>query len=263
MHQGAASGVRDAETVGVVIDVCRLRRLEQGIPECTFEVVEPPAHQLERRRASCPAHELAQVGADAVFRSEVSGQRVCGDQELGQWAELHDQVVGSVAGCGGPAVRLGSTAVGGDDDLCGMAWAFVGEPGESAVLSDLRLVEIGVAAADHDPTGDQWLIRVRGVPVEPAAEQVVAAATDAVQPRSFGGEAGVEADDTVRALVNPLPELIGGGDLSPIVEAAAEDGRGIPLRVVVQCGSRLLNLRPSDGRSYLPAGTESSGAIAG
>ena len=234
------------------------------ISECTFQLVEPPAHQDERGGAACPADELAQEGVDANFRGEVGRERVSGDEELGQGTELHDQVVGSVAGRGGPAVRLGSTAVGSDDDLCGMPRAFVGKPGEPTVLPDLRFVEVGAAAADQDSTGDQWPGRGRGVPVEPAAQQVVAAATDEVQPGGLGGVAGVEADDTARALVDPFPELFGGGDECPVVEAAAEDGRGIPVRVVVQCGARLLDLRPCRlGSSCLPAGTGSSGAIAG
>ena len=132
------------------------------------------------------------------------------------------------------------------------------------MLPDLRLVELGAAAADQYPAGDQWLGRRRRVPVEPAAEQVVAAATDPMQAGCLGGVAGVEPDDAVRALIDPLPELLGGGDVRPVVEAAAEDGRGVPVRVVVQCSSRLPDLLVSDrAGSCRPAGTGSSAAIVG
>ena len=170
----------------------------------------------------------------------------------------------SVPGCGGPAVGLGPAAVRGDDDLCGMARAFVGEPGEPAVLPDLRLVERGAAAVDQDPAGDEWLGRRRRVPVEPAAEQVVAAATDPVQPGCLGGVAGVEADDAVRALIDPLPELLGGGDAAPSRRGCRRGWSGR----TSSC-SRPAPLAPGGsppfrpGRSCHPAGTGSSAAIAG
>ena len=248
------SGIGDAESLGVVIDVRRVQRLEQGFSECTLQFVEPPAYQDERSRAASPADKLTQIRVDAVLRGKVGRERVSGDQELDQGAELHDQVVGSVPGGGGPAVGLGPTAVRRDDDLSGMARAFVGKPGEPAVLADLSLVELGAATADQYPAGDQWLGRRGRVPVEPAAEQVLAAATDPVQTGRLGGVAGIEADDTVRALIDPFPELFGSGDLGPVVETAAEDGRGIPVRVVVQCSSRLPDLLLSDraGRAARP-----------
>ena len=78
VHQGAAGGVGETESDGVLIDIGGLRGLQRRFSESVFQVVEPPAHQGEGGGAACPADELAQVGADAIACDEVGGEWIFG-----------------------------------------------------------------------------------------------------------------------------------------------------------------------------------------
>src|SRR6185437_13449478 len=81
VHQGAASGVGVAESLRIVVDVCRLGKLECWLAEAGLQLVQPLAHQVQVCRGAGPAHELPYEGAGAVYGYEVSSQRVAGDQQ--------------------------------------------------------------------------------------------------------------------------------------------------------------------------------------
>ena len=66
------------------------------------------------------------------------------------------------------------------------------------MLPDLRLVERGATAVGQYPAAGSAAGPGRRVPIDPAAEQVVAARLDLVEPGCLGRAAGVEADDAVR-----------------------------------------------------------------
>ncbi len=73
-----------AESVRIVVDVGGPGRLECRLAEAGLQLVQPLAHQVQVCRGAGPADELPDEGAGAVYRYEVSGQRVAGDQQLRQ-----------------------------------------------------------------------------------------------------------------------------------------------------------------------------------
>jgi hypothetical protein len=71
-----------AESLRIVVDVCGPRRLKYWLAEAGLQLVQPLAHQAQACRGAGPAYELPDEGAGAVYRYEVSGQRVARDKQL-------------------------------------------------------------------------------------------------------------------------------------------------------------------------------------
>src|SRR5262245_61700978 len=233
VHQGAAGGVGVAEALRIVVDVRGPRRLERWLAEAGLQLVQPLTHQAQVCRGAGPAYELPDEGAGAVYRCEVGGQRIARDKQLRQGPKLHDPVVVAVARGGGPAVGLRSAPVRFYHRLPGVLRAYVAEPGESGVLADQCVVELVAVTVEQHSARDQRPGRRVGVAIEPAADEVLAAVPDAVQPGRRRGEPGEQRDHAVRVLFQPRVQLLGGGELGPLIESAAEDGGRIPGGVVV------------------------------
>ena len=223
VHEGAASGVGVAESFGIGIDVRRLRGLEHRISERTLQVTEPPTHEAQVSRPSRPSDQLTDKGAGAPPPGEVDGERISGEQQLGQGPQLHDTVIAAVAGGGGPAVGLRPAPVRSHDDLRGVLRALVREPREPGVFPYQRVVELGVVAVDLHPAGNERPVRDIRIAVEPATEQVLTAFSDRVQTDGVDDVPLVEAYGTVLTPIEPLLEVIGCADLRPFIECAPED----------------------------------------
>jgi len=127
--------------------------------------------------------------------------------------------------------------------------AHVAEPGESGVFADQRVVELVAVTIEQDTAADQRAGRRAGIAIEPAAEQVLAATPDAVQPSRGRGEPGEQRDHAVRVLFQPRFQLPGRGELGPLIEIAAQDGGRVPGRVVVhrRAGAADLVSQPLNG----------------
>jgi len=89
------------------------------------------------------------------------------------------------------------------------------------VLADQGVVQLVAVAVEQHSAADQRPGRTPGIAVEPAAEQVLAAAPDAVQPDRRRGEPGEQRDHAARVLLQPRLQLPGRGDLSPLIQRAA------------------------------------------
>ena len=101
------------------------------------------------------------------------------------------------------------------------------------MFADQRVVELVAVTIEQDSAADQRAGRRAGIAIEPAAEQVLAATPDAVQPSRGRGEPGEQRDHAVRVLFQPRFQLPGRGELGPLIEIAAQDGGRVPGRVVV------------------------------
>src|SRR5215471_9744420 len=233
VHQGAAGGVGVAESLRVGVDVFGPRRLECWLAEAGLKLVQPLAHQGQVRRGTGPANELPDKGAGAVYRYEVGGQRIAREKQLRQGPKLHDPVIVAVARGGCPAVGLRSASVRFYHRLPGVLRAHVAEPGEPGVLADQCVVELVAVTVEQNSAVDQRPGRRVGVPIEPAAQEVLAAVPDTVQPGRRRGEPGEQRNHAVRVLFLPRVQLLGRGELGPLTEISAEDGGRIPGGVVV------------------------------
>src|SRR5262249_48432378 len=233
VHQGAGGGVGVAESLRIGVDVYGPRRPECRLAEAGFQFVQPLAYQAQVCRGTGPAYELPDKGTGAVYRYEVSGQRIARDEQLRQGPKLHDPVIVAIARGGCPAVGLRPAPVRFYHCLPGGLRAYVAEPGEPGVLADQCVVEVVVVPVEQYSAADQRLGRRFGVAIEPAAEEVLAAVPDTVQPGRRRGEPGEQRNHAVRVLFQPRVQLLGRGELGPLIESAAEDGGRIPGGVVI------------------------------